>query len=435
VKRHLEEYVVDILGFSRIGHQPTRDCAAFTPAQWERCLTWMDDMGLALYFFRAVEPRAELVPEFVTQRLQRRQSANEYRMRCMQRQFGIINRQFETAGVKYIAVKGLTLVPEFCPDASLRHQSDFDFLMDQSSLQSARQLLEEMGYVLYKTFDHELIFVLPSNEKPKRGEAQYDASAPHSVELHLTMGDFPCLAWKEPSFLENAVVRVSGGSTFHGLTDDDSFLLQAVHIFHHVLDGWMKLSWLYEIGHFLETRTTDSDLWKRISGKLAVDPLLREAVAVVASLASKFFQARIPVVIEGWIRGIRPAVLVWIENYARIWAFGPNRIDEFDWFPTNKLVLFLHRQYIPDNRDWRALLTTRLLALKGLKRMKHSMSAKQSSGGRKRIWISARALRRVAFHLGSGIRYFWEMPKWWHLTRSFQPGGNAFEHDECSPVA
>jgi len=393
----------------------------------------MDDMGLALYFLKAIEGTTDVVPDFVLRSLQKKRRANEERTSYMQRQFEFIGRRFENAGIQYAAVKGLTLVPEYCPDASLRHQSDFDYLTDREGLYTSSRLLEEMGYVLDEETDRERVFVYPAQQKPERGDTQYAASAPHSVELHLTIGHFH-LAWKEPAFLENVAVRRLQGSTFHGLCDDDSFVLQAVHAFHHLLEGWIKLSWLYEIGHFINSRELDSDLWHKISGRLAGDPLLREAVAVIVVLASKLFQIQIPVQVEGWIKEIRPAVLIWIDNYARVCAFGRARIDEFEWFPASKLVLFLHRQYVLDSREWRGIAATLLLGLKGLKRVSHSLTTKRLPEGKPRTRLSLRQFRRMIFHLGSGIRYMWEMPRWWQLTRACPLNESNFKRG-CSPAA
>lgn len=435
MKRRLEETVVDLLSFSPSKSSSVHTLERYSSAEWERCLRWMDDAGLALYFLKAIEQtRDAAVPDFVVQRLLSRLHANEGRTRYMERQFGIINRLFEDAGIRYAAVKGLTLVPEFCPDASLRHQSDFDYLIDIGDMDAAHQLIEQLGYDIFKGSDEERIFILPFVEKAVRGDAQYGSSAPHSVELHLKIGHFPDLMWKEPSFLEKAVVRRSHGSKFHGLSDDGVFVLQAVHAFNHLLDGWMKLSWLYEIGHFLKTRAPDGSLWHDISVDLSSDPLLREAVAVIVRLASEIFQVRVPLEVERWMEEVRPVVLVWIGRYARRWAFEPLRIDEFKFFPANKLVLFLHRQYVPDQGRWCRIAASRLLALNGLKRFLGSATTKVSSQIEARRPLGARELRRIAFHLGSGIRYLWEIPRWSYLTRACRTNATYFER-RCTPAS
>jgi len=425
VKHTINEAVVEFLRFSRTTGRPTFELGGFRPAQWERCLQWMDDSGLALYFLDALEHGTDSAPQFVVERLRRKQFSNRRRTCYMESQFALINGRFETAKVKYAAVKGLTLVPQFCPDASLRHQSDFDYLVDESSLPLAQQVLEDMGYVLYKEFDHELILTLPSEKGPARGDEQYEVYSPHSVELHLAIGEFRGLAWEEPPFLENTIVRGFGRSAFRCLADDDAFLLHSIHAFDHILFGWMKLSWLYEAGYFLDTRRTDADLWQSLSRKLEHAPLLREAVAVVVSLAAQFFRAPLPSATNRWVEEIRPAVRVWIEKYSRPWAFGHNLVDECAMFPTSKLVLFLHQQYVTDSKAWRKIELKRLLALRGVNRIKRAIEKKLSADSRPKPRVRARVFRRVVYHLGAGLRYLWEVPRWRRLTRAYDRPGAA----------
>ena len=433
MKRVLETIVVEVLSFSSDDPHPVLRLAGFSPREWNRCLAWMDDTGLALYFLDAIEQNSAWVPHPVMQSLRNKKRANEHRTTCMERQFNSINRRFEDAGIQYAAVKGLTLTPDFCSDPSLRYQADFDYLTNPQDIHSASRILQGMGYVLRIESDRERVFVYPSQQKPERGDAQYLPSAPHSVELHLKIGDFSHLVWNEPSFLANSCIRDLHGSVTHVLPGQDSFVLQAVHVFHHLLDGWVKLSWLYEIAYFLDKRSSDDDVWQLISQNLAVDPMFREAIAVVVNLVAELFQVRVPSEVKDWIAQIRPAVSIWIEKYARDWAFGPNRIDEFDLFPASKLVLLLHQQYVPDSKDWRAILATRLLALKGLKRLSHSRGTVPRPEGKSRSRSTAREFRRIAFHLGSGIRYIWEIPKWWLLTRDC-PSTRSYFEPGCRPA-
>ncbi len=65
----------------------------------------------------------------------------------MSRRFDFLNLAFNNAGVRYAVLKGLSLVPEFCPYAPLRHQGDFDYLVDPNSLEAAQRILAEAGYV------------------------------------------------------------------------------------------------------------------------------------------------------------------------------------------------------------------------------------------------------------------------------------------------
>jgi len=383
----------------------------------------MNDMGLALYFLQMIKDRRaeDLVPDSAFRLLNSDLSANKRRVAYMEQQFVFLNRRFGEAGVTYAAVKGLTLVPEFCRDASLRHQSDFDYLVDERSLPQARHVLQGMGYSLHKESSQELIFVMPSAGQPSRGHEQYKAEAPHSVELHRTVSQFRGLSLVEPRFIENTTLRELRGSVYQTLSEEDAFVLQGLHCFHHILDGWVKLSWLYEIGYFIEKRGTDHLLWQKVSRKFGNDPLLREAVAVAIELTASFFLAPVPCAIQEWIDDLRPAVRLWIEHYARSWVFGKNRVGEFGDYgllPTCKLVLFLHQQYASDARAWRRdVARGRLFPLERLARIARTITTKPASVLQPQLRKRERVLRRIAFHLGAGIRYLWEVPRWRRLIR------------------
>ncbi len=87
----------------------------------------------------------DAIPDSVASRLQQNLEANRLRVEDMSQQFGTINKKFNDAGIWYAAVKGFSLVPEYCPYAPLRHQGDFDYLVEDKSLPAARRLLLEAG--------------------------------------------------------------------------------------------------------------------------------------------------------------------------------------------------------------------------------------------------------------------------------------------------
>ena len=120
----------------------------------------------------------------------------------MARQFDFLNQKLDDAGVRYAAVKGFSLVPHFCPDASLRHQSDFDYLVDNRALPIAQRVLEDAGYALKKHKTNEFVFLMPSAGAPPSTDEQYEAHAPHAVELRLAFCDSELhgVALKEPEF-------------------------------------------------------------------------------------------------------------------------------------------------------------------------------------------------------------------------------------------
>jgi hypothetical protein len=422
VSRALPEAIVEFLRFSGTMSDHPDKLEGFGRREWARALIWLDDAGLALYFLQKIEytNATEIVPTEVLSRLKRSLAANQRRVAHMTQQFSSLNQRFDAASARYLVVKGFSLVPQFCPDASLRHQSDFDYLVDDESLSVAQRILEQAGYSLKTHSTHEFTFVMPSARVPVLDE-QYEAHAPFAVELHLGFwhADFQntCLAAPRFSF-DLARIHEWQGLTFQTLREEDAFLLQAVHAFRHTLEGWVRMSWLYEIGYFLNRRATDSSLWGRIERRVGGDCQLREMVVVIAELVAQFFRAPLPSTLRIWAKDLRPAVRIWIQNYARTWIFGGNRVDQFSLFPSAKLVLFLHQQYASDTGARRQLIWAHLLPSTRLSRIARSIRSQPSTIISARWGRHERVGRRLLFHVTGGLRYFLEIPRWRWLNRA-----------------
>jgi hypothetical protein len=69
--------------------------------------------------------------------------------------------------------------------------------------------------------------------------------------------------------------------------------------------------------------------------------MVREFVVLVCELAAKLFASPIPPLVRAWGAAIRPNPRLWIEKYARSFAFCEFPAYQFDRFPRSKLVLFL----------------------------------------------------------------------------------------------
>ena len=205
--------------------------------------------------------------------------------------------------------------------------------------------------------------------------------------------------------------------TFRALPEEDAFLIQVIHAFNHILAGWIRMSWLHEIGYFLNQRSTDGALWEHIERRVGGDPLLREMVVVIAGLSGHFFRAPLPSRFRIWSNELRPSVSIWIQNYARTWAFARNRVDEFTLFSAAPVVLFLHQQYLPDESARRHLMRSRLLPWEQVFRRARSITANSSANAGGRGSQLERLLIRLVFHLTGGLRYLWEIPRWRRLNK------------------
>lgn len=99
-------------------------------------------------------------------------TANRQPVAYLASQFDFLNHKFNHAGMRYAVVKGFSLIPQLCPDAALRHQSDFDYLVDNQSLPLAKTVLEDDGYSLKKSKANEFVFLMPSAGMPLSADRQ-----------------------------------------------------------------------------------------------------------------------------------------------------------------------------------------------------------------------------------------------------------------------
>ena len=423
------ENVVGFLSFSPDHRDRLNAIEKFSRREWKHVLQWLDDAGLAFYFLQRIKDTnaSAVVPPEVLSRVERNFASNQLRVDDMSHRFDAINRKFNNAGVHYAAVKGFSLVPQLCPHAPLRHQGDFDYLVDEQSLPAACRVLIDAGYSSQKSpSSKESIFVIPGRA-PSRGDAQYSAQAPHAVELHSDIWDSKMHRVPPmPSLFSVARARMQhwNGFTFPALPDEDVFLLQVLHACHHIFAQWIRLSCLFEIGYFLHRRASDTELWSVIEQRAGNSAALREFVVIVTELAARLFAAPVPTLVHSWSANIRPGPRTWIEHYARNWALDGLPVYEFNLFPHSKLALFLHRQYRVASRAEQADHQNEP-SYSRLSRIASSIKNDPSLIWNAAWWRRQHLVRRATFHTLAGVRYVCEIPRWRWRNRALRPTATA----------
>jgi len=415
------EQVVEFLSFSRSA-ESTQALKRLNSRQWNKVLQWLADAGLPFYFLQKLkgDNATDVLPAWVLVRLENDLAANRLRFAQMSHRFDLINRQFSDAGIEFAVLKGFSLVPEFCPDAQLRHQSDFDYLIDDASLENARQVLIQAGYIPRQSrSSRESIFVMPGAIAPSRGAEQYSARAPHAVELHLDVWDGDL--HRVPSIprlfsVETARAHQWNGFTFPALDNVDGFLAQVLHVIRHLFAQWTRMSSLFEIGYFLNRHASDTALWSQIEQCTADNQVLREFAVIVVELVSRLFAAPIPPLVRVWGTQIRPAPRVWIDNYARDWAFCEFPVYQFRLFPTSRFAWFLHRQYVSEKA--KPLKGTSAPPASRLSRMALSIKNNPSLIVNTDWWKRQLLVQRSAYHALAWLRYLSEIPRWLWLNRA-----------------
>jgi hypothetical protein len=191
-----------------------------------------------------------------------------------------------------------------------------------------------------------------------------------------------------------------------------------LHACQHLFTFWIRMSGLLEVGYFLNRRASDTSLWNRIEQRVGDNLVLREFVVIVAELVVKLFAPPLPSLVRDWGASVRPGPRVWIESYARHWAFCELPGYQFSLFPRAKLVLFLHQQYRDNISARKHMVRNRLIPSSRLSRIASSVRDKPSLVLDASWWKRQRLIGRSLFHALAGLRYLCEIPRWVWLNRA-----------------
>jgi hypothetical protein len=424
MNRRLAETIIRYLSFSEATGESRAWLSGFSRREWEHTFQWLDNANLALYLLEKLRDTHDdrKLPPAVLSRLEQNDFRNRMRVDEMANAFAEINESFRRFGVNYAVIKGFSLIPGFCPDACLRSQSDFDYLMDEYSIPVVQQALGEVGFFLIKhrPVAGEWIFAkAPISHSLDSGE-QYEGRGRYVIELHSKI-------WRPNEHgieiagtqfpLSCTVDHEWRGMHFRALPEEDAFLLQILHTFQHLLLGDMRMLWLYEIAYCLHRQRNDTSFWERIERRTESDPRLRQFVAIITILAASFFQAPLPAIIRAWRANLRPSVEVWLENYGGRVAFEKIPAYELAVFPNSKLALFLHRQFLPDVKRRRDIMRRRLLPWRRRGSIVRTVGERPSAPLLSQWRRQQLAFYRIVYHAGSGLRYLLEIPRWLWLNR------------------
>jgi hypothetical protein len=371
-----------------------RDC---DQAGTKRLLLWLDQSGLALHFLdRLQRERAlDLISAYLRLALERRAEQNRLRVDAMLREFRKVNESLASHGVRYCALKGFTLVPEYCGDPFLRHQTDFDFLVDPGSVKDAALALAACGYEPQESgANGETTYGTPLLHTPSRHDNIYDVPRHRQVDVHTVLWhEAHCVSIGAPIDCLNRVRQKRLlGQCFPTLAEDHVFLLQVFHAFQHLLGSWIRLSWLFELDHFLETREKDSALWRSVCSLASEDAKLRTALGLVLSLTTQVFPRRLsPILEERFLVPLPRRVETWVREFGVTWAISD--------LPGNKLTLFVHRHFVSQANLWRKYVRSRIfpMHLQSSLGLGAHPSTKARVKGKVGRWVYA--LGRVIFHV------------------------------------
>ncbi|MGB2663071.1 MAG: nucleotidyltransferase family protein [Candidatus Acidiferrum sp.] len=350
---------------SVLGHNPDFAGLAGLPSlntQAGRELSqWMDQGGLALPFLKQLndyDATLQIRKEW-HHSLSQRQARNSARTRDLLEEAQRINGAFRSFHVTAATLKGFTLVPDFCDDPFLRHQVDFDFLIAPGSVQQAAEALRTCGYFTAQLNESgETCFLTRSEHIPTANDDLYALQRQRQVDVHTSIWE-PC-SWFLPEVpqncLEHAQPQKIHGVEQLGLSLEDKFLLQVLHLFRHAFRSWIRISWLLELEKCMDKHQQNEALWNRVIARTGGTRLTRSIFAFVLGLVARLFRTSIPAPLTAWTTGATtPAMRAWLDHFGCDWALS-------DW-PGSLNNLFLTAEFIPDSslrmRYWRSRLIPR----------------------------------------------------------------------------
>ena len=423
MNRALGHAVANCLRFDSSAEPALSRLPAFDEREWKETYEWLDNSGLVLYFLqRLKELEAEnILPPGVRARFQDNQEKNRLRVAAMAKEFGAITRGLEEAGAQYVAEKGFALIPEYCPDAGLRLQLDFDFLLKRASMEQAQAVLRFTGYFQTEATGPpgrpwELVFRTQQLRWPSPGDDYYSPSDQPRLELHFDLWESEREGYDVDvcdDFHDRSVFRDWNGIHFRALCDEDALILQALHAFKHATGYWCRPSFFLEIAHFVRKRLADKPFWARFRERIGDRTRLADLVNFTFSMGLHLFGGEVPA--GGWTnRPPNPAFSLWVRQFGLNWAL--------ESFPGNKLPLFFFPQLMGDRHLSRRLLLVRLFPTQPPALLAAAEAAQPWSGGEARWRMWGILLRRAKFHGVELLRLGWHYPHWRRaLSRSSSP--------------
>lgn len=398
-----------------------RQLAGFGIRVWRRSLRWLDATGLALYFLARLKSFGleDAVPLEVITGLETRLADNKQRAADLFDELLRINRAFQDAGLRYVNLKGFTLVPDYCPDPSLRCQFDLDFLGFSDDAPRCRDILERFGYVMTGHSENVLEFKAGPAQVPSIHDL-YKIKPQRSVEVHFVSSGHTAVGF-DGGPLARSQSHTWSGAEFPALSDSDMFVAQALHLFRHVKSEWTRISWLLEFKTCVTARRSDAQFWNDVRMRATTVASGILAVGVTTWLATEAFGEFAPRELTNWSMGAIPhPVRLWLECYGTEVLLAD--------FPGTKLYLLLNGELAGEGSRGNNATLRKVFPLH---RPPLVTSPAARGIGRKVRAALAQAsyvLFRFRFHIAESSRYLLEARRWKRIV-----GASGWNADQVSP--
>jgi hypothetical protein len=389
-----------------------------SPSRLARLLRWLDQSGLALYLLNQLQEHDAWaqVPARFRQALEARLTANQARTQAMLREFARLVESFDRDGVRFVALKGFTLTPAFCPAPHLRHQTDFDFLVAPDSFENAKRVMQSCGYDQQENGRlDEVTFATPLRHIPSPDDDIYAIPEHREVDLVTTLAQAAHgVSIGAPiGGLDSAEIRTLHGISFPALPAAEMFCLQVMHAFKHLLGSWVRASWLLEIGYFIDRHYRQDHLWRGVADRMGRDAKRRNAFGLVISLTNGLWSRPIPQALADWcLQSLPPSIELWVAHFGMKTA-----VADLDGA---KLTLFVHREFVDDRNRWNSYLSDRIFPVG--RHASIGMVTNTDSGTRIKAKVAQwrHTMRRSIFHAQSIFSLPVDAIRWKYALRSIE---------------
>ncbi len=281
---------------------------------WKRLQRWLDVSGLALYFLARMtelDQRSSL-PASVLNRLERSLDENRGRTYGLMEESVRLQRDFQSAGLSYAVMKGLSLCPVSVSRLELRHQFDLDFLIADSDALAAKEILALHGYTLFAISGRSWEF--KKGQTPRvRPQDLYRDLAYRGVELHLEAG-----TPGTPTRLDRTAAREIHGLMMPVLPPVDLFVAQALHASKDIASAFLRASHLLEFYRHVLAQRDDISFWEKLYLYSREDRRACVGIGMAVYLASSLWGKFAPQALTFWtVEQLPPAVRLWLDLYGR----------------------------------------------------------------------------------------------------------------------
>ena len=413
----------EILKTMRMGSTPcySRErLSRIRKGQWEGTLSWLVRSGLALYWWSRIKSNGaeSSVPENTRKLLEEDLRENRDRLTAMGEEFRALIKLIEDARMPYVVLKGFSLIPEYCPDAALRNQYDFDFLVDEGSIPTLDMALRQNGFIQkcrrsnsdpWAYFHSLRKPVIPTNL-----DRVFSPGLHRAVEIHTCLwepnADKIRLTLPERS-LDRAVLKTWNGIPFFSLAPEEVLVLQVLHIFRHILNNQCRLSHLFELAMFLNQRADGDPIWPAFQNVVLEDERLMEMAGIVFALASGLFKVSVPKRARAFsFDRLSAASEFWVQRYGMHSALSN--------FTSSKSSLYLHSLFVDSESDWLEIRRRRLFPVRRPATVARASSRDLTS--RLTAWARqfAHMARRSWFHGAAVVKYVRGLPEWQQHSKS-----------------